>query len=131
MRNRLLYGICVAGMALAIGCAPERGSDADRTADRTAEGVEHDGRQAAEGARGAIGDAATTTKVHAQLAADEGLRTLTSINVDTENGVVRLHGEVPTAAAKQRAAEVARKVDGVTSVRNELRVAGEKETERR
>jgi osmotically-inducible protein OsmY len=118
-------------MALAFGCAPERGSDADRTADRAAEGVEREGRQGAEGARGAIGDAATTTKVHAQLAADEGLRTLTSINVDTENGVVRLHGEVPTAAAKQRAEEVARKVDGVTSVRNELRVAGGKETERR
>lgn len=126
MRNRLLYAICAAGLAIGVACNTDRRGEADRTADRTAEQAERH----TEGAREAVSDAATTASVHAQLAADEGLRTLTSIDVTTENGVVRLSGEVPDEATKQRIEEVARKVDGVRSVENNLRVrpAGEPAT---
>lgn len=128
MRHPLLCAICIAGLAIATGC--QRGTEADRTADRD-ESAAGQGRQtepgeAAEGAGQAIGDAGVTAKVHAQLAADEGLRTLTGIDVTTENGVVRLSGEVPTAADRRRAEEVAMKVDGVRSVRNDLRVKPQK-----
>jgi osmotically-inducible protein OsmY len=68
-------------------------------------------------------NAALTGKVKSALAADVGLRTL-NINVDSSGSVVTLKGQVDSADTKRRAEEVARKVEGVTSVRNELTVKG-------
>ena len=42
------------------------------------------------------------------------------INVDTKDGVVTLSGPAPTAAAKERAAEIAKNVQDVKSVNNNL-----------
>ena len=67
-------------------------------------------------------DSWLTTKVKSALAADVGLKTLTGINVDTSGSVVTLKGSVDTAANKSRAEQVARGVEGVTSVKNELSV---------
>ena len=67
-------------------------------------------------------DSWLTTKVKSALAADVGLKTLTGINVDTTGSVVTLKGSVDTAANKSRAEQVARGVEGVSSVRNELTV---------
>ena len=47
----------------------------------------------------------------------------TAINVDTINGRVTLHGTVRDAKEKARAAEEARKIEGVSDVRNLLQVA--------
>ena len=67
-------------------------------------------------------DSWLTTKVKSALAADVGLKTLTGINVDTTGSVVTLKGSVDTAANKSRAEQVARGVEGVSSVKNELAV---------
>jgi hyperosmotically inducible protein len=67
-------------------------------------------------------DSWLTTKVKSALAADVGLKTLTGINVDTTGSVVTLKGSVDTAANKSRAEQVARGVEGVSSVKNELTV---------
>jgi hyperosmotically inducible periplasmic protein len=69
-------------------------------------------------------DAALTSKVHTALANDVGLKTLRSINVDSDKGVVTLKGQVDSADVKQHAEAVAKKVSGVNSVKNELRVKG-------
>jgi hyperosmotically inducible protein len=69
-------------------------------------------------------DATLTTKVHTALANDVGMKTLTKINVDSSNGVVTLKGEVDSAETSKRAEAVAKKVGGVSSVRNELKVRG-------
>lgn len=66
--------------------------------------------------------AALTTKVKTALASDAGLRTMTSIDVDSADGVVTLKGKVDSADAKKKAGEIAKKVDGVKSVKNQLRV---------
>ena len=66
--------------------------------------------------------AALTTKVKTALAKDEGMKTMTSINVDSNNGVVTLKGRVDSADAKKKAADIAKKVEGVKSVKNELKV---------
>src|SRR5687768_8254181 len=65
---------------------------------------------------------ALTTKVKSALAADVGMRTVTGINVDSEDGVVTLKGKVTSADHKKRAEAVAKKVDGVKKVKNELKV---------
>ena len=67
-------------------------------------------------------DSWLTTKVKSALAADVGLKTLTGINVDTTGSVVTLKGSVDTDANKRRAEQVARGVEGVSSVKNELTI---------
>ena len=67
-------------------------------------------------------NAALTTKVKSALANDRGLSTMTNINVDSDKGVVTLKGKVDSAEAKKKAEQVAKKVDGVKSVKNRLRV---------
>ena len=66
--------------------------------------------------------ATLTTKVKTALAADVGMRTMTNINVDSLDGVVTLKGHVDSADAKKKAGEIAKQVDGVKSVKNQLRV---------
>ena len=67
-------------------------------------------------------NATLTTKVKTALASDAGAKTLTNIDVDSNNGVVTLKGKVDSADMKKKAGEIAKKVDGVKSVKNELKV---------
>lgn len=60
-------------------------------------------------------------KVRAALAAVDDLRDST-INVDVDNNVVTLRGSVASAASKTKAADAAKKVEGVKSVTNSLEV---------
>ena len=66
-------------------------------------------------------DAGITAKVHTGLAKDPDLSTL-KIDVDTKDGVVTLKGPAPNAAAKERAETIAKGVEGVKSVNNDLEV---------
>jgi hyperosmotically inducible protein len=65
---------------------------------------------------------ALTTKVKAALAKEEGMKTLGKINVDSADGVVTLKGKVESAEAKKKAEQIAKQVDGVKSVKNQLTV---------
>jgi hyperosmotically inducible periplasmic protein len=69
-----------------------------------------------------VDDAMITTSVNASLAKDPDLSAI-KINVDTKDGVVTLNGPAPTAAAKDKAAELAKQVKGVASVNNQLVVS--------
>jgi hyperosmotically inducible protein len=74
--------------------------------------------------REAVSDSAITTKVKSALAADVGLKTVTNIHVDTDHaGVVTLKGSVADADMKKRAEAVAKKVEGVKSVKNQIQVS--------
>lgn len=68
-----------------------------------------------------IDDASITAAVKAKLAGEKAT-TLTRIDVDTSRGVVYLTGIVENAAMKNRAAELARQVQGVRDVVNNLKV---------
>ena len=68
-----------------------------------------------------ITDGWITTKVTAKFA-DEKILKDSKINVDTSNRVVTLKGAVPSAAAKSRAATIARGTEGVVSVVDQLTV---------
>jgi hyperosmotically inducible protein len=80
--------------------------------------------------RDGMSNAALTTKVKTALASDAGLKTMTGIDVDSDEGVVTLKGRVDTADAKKKAEEIAKKVDGVKSVKNELKVEAPKKKEK-
>ena len=68
-----------------------------------------------------IDDAAISTSVRAKLAGDRAAN-LTRINVDTVNGVVSLTGVVETPEDRARAERLARDVDGVQRVANNLQI---------
>jgi hypothetical protein len=63
-------------------------------------------------------------KTRAALLGTSDLREST-VNVDVANDVVTLKGTVGTAAQKAKAEQVAKGIDGVKSVKNELKVAPE------
>ena len=69
-------------------------------------------------------DAGITTSVKSQLAVDE-LAKASQIDVDTQNRVVTLSGEVNSAEEKKQALEIARRTSGVTDVVDRLTVASE------
>ena len=77
-------------------------------------------KQAGAEAKRATKSAALTGKVKSALAADVGLKTV-KINVDSDDaGVVTLKGNVDSLDTKRRVEATARKVSGVSEVRNEL-----------
>ena len=66
-------------------------------------------------------DAVITELVTSALDNDPELRTM-QIDVQTQDGVVRLSGFVDSIAQLDRAGELARRIDGVSGVRNSIRV---------
>jgi osmotically-inducible protein OsmY len=69
-----------------------------------------------------IKDGWLVMKVHSEMV-DEDVLDGSNIDVDVKDGVVTLQGTVPSAAARARAVEVARKNDGVKNVVDQLRIA--------
>ena len=74
-----------------------------------------------EGAGRVIEDSLITTKVKAAVLKEPTLKS-SEINVETFKGVVQLSGFVNSEADIQKAVEVARGVEGVTSVKNDMRL---------
>ncbi len=72
-----------------------------------------------------VSDATITTKVKAELAKDVTFRTLKSVQVDTDNGIVTLTGRVHNMSEKMEAAKLASNVKGVAKVNNMLSVIPE------
>jgi len=64
-------------------------------------------------------DASITTGVKTKYVKDSQIDAL-DINVDTYEGVVTLHGNVPSRSAESRALQLARSVKGVKNVRSKL-----------
>jgi hyperosmotically inducible protein len=68
-------------------------------------------------------DSVITTKVKTAIFNEASLKSA-EINVETFKGVVQLSGFVNSQADINKAAEVARGVSGVKSVKNDMRVKG-------
>ena len=69
-----------------------------------------------------IDDTTITTSVKTHLAMDGPLKTLAQISVKTVENTVYLTGVASTLEAKNRAEEIARQVEGVKSVVNDITV---------
>lgn len=100
MRNVMKYLVCIALIFAFAGCAAT---------------------QTRESTGGYVDDSVITTKVKAELIGDPVTKAY-QINVKTFKGVVQLSGFVDTAASKEKAGEIARKVEGVKDVQNDLNV---------
>lgn len=83
----------------AVGCA---GGNQDRPADY-------------------VSDSWITTKVKSSIAADPAVKA-TEVNVETLKGEVQLSGFVSSYAAMNKAVEIARGIQGVRTVKNDMRI---------
>jgi hyperosmotically inducible protein len=102
-------------------------------ADRLAERVDREGiREAGAGlastigeqagrAEAALGEARLVAKIKAKIALDDTIEA-EDIDLDTEGSVVTLRGSVASARERQRALQLARETEGVTSVVDRLEV---------
>jgi hyperosmotically inducible protein len=79
-------------------------------------------REGDRSARRAADDTVIAAKVKTELAADTGLAVANDVNVEVNRGVVQLSGFVASANQKQQAEQIARRVVGVTDVRNSIQV---------
>jgi osmotically-inducible protein OsmY len=105
--------VVMAGLLVSAAC----GRDDRRTDPMTATSPDTPGYQTEE----ARSDAGITTAVQARYYSEAAVRGR-DIDVTTSNGVVTLRGTVPDDQSRQQAENIARNVDGVSGVQNELRV---------
>ncbi len=70
--------------------------------------------------KGYAGDAATTSEIKAKLLADDIVPSR-KVKVETTDGVVQLSGTVDSQAQIDRAESIAKAIDGVKSVKNDLK----------
>jgi len=74
-----------------------------------------------EGAGEYVDNSVITSKIKSKLAADDFLKSF-EIGVETYKGIVQLSGFVDSQRAIDKAGQIARSVDGVKSVKNNLRI---------
>ena len=87
-----------------------------------AAGCASSGTQSGRGTPEVSDDAALTAKVKTAIATDVGARAASSINVETDRGVVELSGFVDSQEMANRALAAAKKVSGIKTLKNDLRV---------
>jgi osmotically-inducible protein OsmY len=68
-------------------------------------------------------DVQITAKIKGKLASEVRLATVTNVDVNTTNGVVTLSGTVSSPEEKEKVQTIAKSVEGVKSVNNNLQVA--------
>ncbi|WP_191922360.1 molecular chaperone OsmY [Pantoea agglomerans] len=71
--------------------------------------------------KGYAGDAATTSEIKAKLLADDIVPSR-NVKVETTDGVVQLSGQVANQAQSDRAESIAKAIEGVKSVKNDLTI---------
>ncbi|HEY3858639.1 MAG TPA: BON domain-containing protein [Gammaproteobacteria bacterium] len=69
-----------------------------------------------------VDDSYLTTAVKSKLAVDENLKSFVDIKVITDHQVVTLSGTLPTSALRDEAVTVAKSVDGVKDVVDDIDV---------
>lgn len=105
MKSAFTAGLIVIGAVLAPAFTHGANADSDRSSPMTY-----------------VKDSVITTKIKAKLA-EEKMGSLAHIKVDTDNkGAVVLSGKVATQAEADKAVSLARETEGVTSVKNNLRI---------
>jgi hypothetical protein len=104
------YTVGTSGRGVDVDTAREKGAE---IGERVAAGANEAQRLAA--------SAALTAKIKSKMALDDTIQA-TRIDVDTSDGVVTLHGSVSSPSQRERALQLARETDGVTSVVDRLEI---------
>jgi hyperosmotically inducible protein len=112
-----MHATKVAALVLAASfCAAQSGGCVSSSGERA-----RGSGEASSGKSSLLDDAALTARVTTALSA-AGIANPLKINVSTENGVVQLSGFLDSQDKARRAGEIARQVEGVKQVYNDIRV---------
>jgi hyperosmotically inducible protein len=112
--------------------ARDAGREAKRDTKAAARDVKEDAKEASDDAErsgrdtaGTVGETVTdgwiTTKVKSSFVGEDALED-SDIDVDTNDGVVTLTGKVASQAGRARAVAIAKKIEGVKDVKDELKI---------
>jgi len=112
--------------------ARDAGREAKRDTKAAARDVKEDAKEASDDAErsgrdtaGTVGETVTdgwiTTKVKSSFVGEDALED-SDIDVDTNDGVVTLTGTVASQAGRARAVAIAKKIEGVKDVKDELKI---------
>jgi hyperosmotically inducible periplasmic protein len=116
--SRKLWGIMAAfALVSLVACTRENAEQAAQTVENVTEKAE----RRLERAAAVFDDATVTAKVKTALLSEPQLKSL-AIDVDTAKNVVSLNGTVESEQARADAERIARQVDGVKEVKNNLQV---------
>jgi len=118
--KKALTAACAVTILVALSAQDASAATAAEQPVQASGGVTEEMREASE-AVGALTDTVITTKVKAALLQDPGTAAL-AIGVETFIGGVQLSGSVDSVDKKQRAQDIAERVDGVIAVDNALSV---------
>ena len=115
MKSKFAAGLVVLGLALApTAFAADKAGDT-KAAPKT------------ESVKDAVKDSVITTKIKAEYAKDKAVSAM-NIHVDTDaKGIVTLSGNAKSKDEADKAVKIAKSVNGVTEVKNDIKVgAGKK-----
>ena len=113
--NRFVLPVLVASTALFAACTRNQQGDVRQAGRDASESTQRMANAAGDKAK----DAGITTQVKSALMADSMIGGL-KIDVDTSNGRVTLRGTAPDSAARDKAGELAKGIEGVSGVDNQL-----------
>src|SRR3979409_419671 len=105
--KRTLLAATAAAAALALGACASTSSDESSKKETTGQYVD---------------DATVTAKGKTAIASAVGVKAAANVNVETYRGVVQLSGFADSDAQASRAVAAAKKVNGVRSVKNDIRI---------
>ena len=94
-------------------------ANANSVLKEAAQKVEISSKSIAQKAEAKFNDVTITANIKAEIARDTELSTL-KLNVDTVNGAVVIKGSAPSRPAKDRVGKIAKAIQGVTAVDNQV-----------
>src|SRR5499425_3569685 len=116
-KNIVLTGFTIAALVAAGGAPVYAQSSTTQKAEETKDTTKSMTHEAKQG----MSDSWITSKTKIALFSDDRVKG-TQVHVETKGGTVMLRGKVDDADAKTAAGEIAKGIDGVKSVKNELQV---------
>jgi len=118
----------VKGVTDQLRIAPEHPSTVEKAADKTVDATKAVGHETASVTKKTgrkIDDGWIKSKIYAQYMTEwKTVLDDSDIDIDVDNNVVTLNGTVKNAAARTKAVSIARKTDGVKSVKDNLTISG-------
>jgi hyperosmotically inducible protein len=112
-KQQTLMMVLVAGLVAVAPLTAGAQDKTDKAVDKT--------KEVAKDAKVAVTDSWLTSKTKIALFSDDRVKG-SQVKVETKDGVVHLRGKVDSAEAKAAAESVAKGIDGVKSVKNDLQV---------
>jgi hyperosmotically inducible protein len=110
--NPMNTKLATTGLLIGALLVPVAGYAADKDSDRSSP-------------RAFVADSLVTAKIKAEMLKDPGVSAM-SIRVDTDDkGVVQLSGTAKSKAEADKAAQIAKSVNGVSAVQNNITVAAQ------